>query len=432
MSDLIARYGLDHSQFSAGMRRVSQEAHQGSEKVSGHFEEMGRHAAKHVLKTFGVFKLAKQLVHASKDAVKEYAEEFEFASQATNHLKEAVEGLKHDLARDLFAGPVGGISDMVEALREARTEAVDFLAAVMDNPMNISAGREHGVEVDKSIKEAEGEVKKARNRKAFEETSSEMLEENFRLSGDIDKAEEEAESRKHRQKIEHLKEQAKSAKWTFEQAEFFSKAEDWRHRRRLKQIGEERDERNLKELMDQTQEIDRKNREAAERAKEAKRAEDDHRNTTGGLNNAAAEARIDALRLDGREKEAAILKLQLDLKKQMAEIDAEASLSDQEKAFYKRQALDAEKDLERATGDKFDRDEEEKNRKRGNARSMTLGAGLFASSMAGNLLFPGNVGQTPEKHLKVAEKTQKSVEEMKGLVNLVQRQIGDLVTTLKE
>ena len=299
MADMIARYGLDHSEFSAGMRRVVGEAHSGSRRVEGAFEEMGKGAARHVLKSFGVFKMAHSLVHFAKDAVKEYAEQYDFAAGAANHLKEAVEGLKKDLARDLFAGPVGGLTDLVEGFRIARTEAVDFFAALIDNPMNISAGREHGVEVDEEIREAEAQADAAKNKKAFAAEASEMVEANFRLTGDLDKADLEAENRRHRQKIEHLKEQAKSADWTFEQAEFFGKAEDFRHQRRMKQIGEERDERNLKELMDQTAEIDRKNREAAEAAKEKARAEHEHRKETSGLNDAAAEARIDALRLDG-------------------------------------------------------------------------------------------------------------------------------------
>ena len=126
------------------------------------------------------------------------------------------------------------------------------------------------------------------------------------------------------------------------------------------------------------------------------------------------------------------MKLQLDLKKQLAEIDENASLSEQEKLYFKRQAIDAEKDLERATGDKFDRDEAEKN-KAGGARGKTntIGAGVFSSAMGGSMLFAG-MPAVPEKHLKVAEKTEKSLAETKELVGLVQKSIGELVVVMKE
>ena len=142
---------------------------------------------------------------------------------------------------------------------------------------------------------------------------------------------------------------------------------------------------------------------------------------------------IDTLRVKGLDKEASLLKIQLDLAQRIRDINQDDLLTEQEKAKLRDQAVFRAEDLAGATEERYRIDAENEARSvRSSGNAPTLGSGLYSQSLAAAVFGGPSASPRDDRIAKAQAEANKKLEENRKLLADIGRGIAELNRSVAE
>lgn len=383
MADMLATYGLDDSEFRAGLERVAEEADHGTRRVETSFDRGIRAVGRFGRQMLGIAGTAV--------AVRKGLVELDAAASVWSRLDaEAGRALdtinkRMEMQRALL-GPVG------QQWRELKAAIGDFVVGAQGLNLN-----------------SPGALAEFR-RSNFERLDRDAHERFIKAQGDQFYVALEQERKLHQERMDNLKAEMDAGRLTPDQFRSLRAQERGAHQTAVDRLIRDDQERRARE-----EEAERRRREYEE--DRAQRAARERGDALFGLDMSRLEREAEIARARGQEREAAALERKLDLMRRIREIEQHEALRPEERARAVEAEIQAAQALEAA-------EEERAARRAGQRFGRSIGAGA-GGELSGLVFGPGR-SETQEVAGEV-RKSVKQLEDIKLIIQTIERKTEQLL-----